>query len=111
MQVQPITNARVPIVKFVDPATRTNCDVNTNHVLGIHNSELIRCYTMIDDRVRPFLYCLKTLVKKHGINDSSQSWLSSYAYVMMAIGFLQAQVRNVWNLISSACLNWMRAWM
>ncbi|KAK3835369.1 MAG: hypothetical protein JOS17DRAFT_677027, partial [Linnemannia elongata] len=91
MQVQPITNARVPIVKFVDPATRTNCDVNTNHVLGIHNSELIRCYTMIDDRVRPFLYSLKTLVKKHGINDSSQSWLSSYAYVMMAIGFLQAQ--------------------
>ncbi|KAF9125633.1 hypothetical protein BGX30_000378, partial [Mortierella sp. GBA39] len=91
MQVQPITNARVPIVKFVDPATRTKCDVNTNHVLGIHNSELIRCYTMIDDRVRPFLYSLKTLVKKHGINDSSQSWLSSYAYVMMAIGFLQAQ--------------------
>ncbi|KAG0078791.1 hypothetical protein BGZ90_004367 [Linnemannia elongata] len=91
MQVQPITNARVPIVKFVDPGTRTNCDVNTNHVLGIHNSELIRCYTMIDDRVRPFLYSLKALVKKHGINDSSQSWLSSYAYVMMAIGFLQAQ--------------------
>ncbi|KAK3843857.1 MAG: hypothetical protein J3R72DRAFT_102357 [Linnemannia gamsii] len=90
-QIQPITNARVPIVKFVDPTTRTNCDVNTNHVLGIHNSELIRCYTMIDDRVRPFLYSLKALVKKHGINDSSQAWLSSYAYVMMAIGFLQAQ--------------------
>ncbi|KAG0274789.1 hypothetical protein BGZ95_009471, partial [Linnemannia exigua] len=90
-QVQPITNARVPIVKFVDPTTKTNCDVNTNHVLGIHNSELIRCYTMIDDRVRPFLYSLKALVKKHGINDSSQAWLSSYAYVMMAIGFLQAQ--------------------
>lgn len=93
IKVQPITNARVPIVKFVDPITRTNCDVNTNHVLGIHNSELIRCYTMIDDRVRPFLYSLKALVKKHGINDSSQAWLSSYAYVMMAIGFLQAQVR------------------
>lgn len=93
IKIQPITNARVPIVKFVDPTTRTNCDVNTNHVLGIHNSELIRCYTMIDDRVRPFLYSLKALVKKHGINDSSQAWLSSYAYVMMAIGFLQAQVR------------------
>ncbi|KAF9126245.1 hypothetical protein BGW39_006763 [Mortierella sp. 14UC] len=90
-QVQPITNARVPIVKFVDPITKTNCDVNINHVLGIHNSELIRCYTMIDDRVRPFLYSVKALVKNHGINDSSQAWLSSYAYVMMAIGFLQAQ--------------------
>lgn len=92
IQVQPIAHARVPIVKFVDPQTRINCDVNANHVLGIHNSELIRCYTLIDDRVRPFIYNLKAIVKKHKINDSSQAWLSSYAYVMMAIGFLQAQV-------------------
>ncbi|KAF9951484.1 hypothetical protein BGZ72_007018 [Mortierella alpina] len=91
IQVQPIAHARVPIVKFVDPLTRINCDVNANHVLGIHNSELIRCYTLIDDRVRPFIYNLKAIVKKHEINDSSQAWLSSYAYVMMAIGFLQAQ--------------------
>ncbi|KAF9277790.1 hypothetical protein BGZ68_008999, partial [Mortierella alpina] len=91
IQVQPIAHARVPIVKFVDPQTRINCDVNANHVLGIHNSELIRCYTLIDDRVRPFIYNLKAIVKKHKINDSSQAWLSSYAYVMMAIGFLQAQ--------------------
>ncbi|KAF9573968.1 hypothetical protein EC968_007654 [Mortierella alpina] len=91
IQIQPIAHARVPIVKFVDPQTRINCDVNANHVLGIHNSELIRCYTLIDDRVRPFIYSLKAIVKKHKINDSSQAWLSSYAYVMMAIGFLQAQ--------------------
>ncbi|KAG0282374.1 hypothetical protein BGZ98_006796, partial [Dissophora globulifera] len=90
-RVQAITNARVPIVKFVDPVSKINCDVNTNHVLGIYNSELIRCYTLIDDRVRPFIYNLKALVKQHHINDSSQGWLSSYAYVMMAIGFLQAQ--------------------
>ncbi|KAG0256651.1 hypothetical protein BG011_004378 [Mortierella polycephala] len=91
IKVQAISNARVPIVKFVDPNTRINCDINANHVLGIHNSKLIRCYTKIDDRVHPLLYCLKALVKKHKINDSSQSSLSSYAYVMMAIGFLQAQ--------------------
>ncbi|CAO3574178.1 unnamed protein product [Mortierella alpina] len=91
IQIQPIAHARVPIVKFVDPQTRINCDVNANHVLGIHNSELIRCYTLIDDRVRPFIYNLKAIVKKHRINDSSHAWLSSYAYVMMAIGFLQAQ--------------------
>ncbi|KAF9942963.1 hypothetical protein BGZ67_008594 [Mortierella alpina] len=91
IQIQTIAHARVPIVKFVDPQTRINCDVNANHVLGIHNSELIRCYTLIDDRVRPFIYNLKAIVKKHRINDSSQAWLSSYAYVMMAIGFLQAQ--------------------
>ncbi|KAF9430874.1 hypothetical protein BGZ76_000676 [Entomortierella beljakovae] len=95
IRVQPITGARVPIVKFIDPSTKINCDLNTNHSLGIHNSELIRCYTLIDDRVRPLLYNIKAIVKKHRINDSSQSWLSSYAYVMMAIGFLQAQVPSI----------------
>jgi len=85
----------VPIVKFVDPYSKISCDINSGHVLGIHNSELIRCYTLIDERVRPFLYSLKAIVKKQNINDSSQSFLSSYAYVMMAIGFLQAQVNGV----------------
>jgi DNA polymerase sigma len=90
-RVEAILTARVPIVKFVDPQTAINCDINSNHVLGIHNSEMIRCYTLIDDRVKPFIYNLKALVKAHGINDSSKAYLSSYSYVLMAIGFLQAQ--------------------
>ncbi|KAK3825055.1 MAG: hypothetical protein J3Q66DRAFT_99847 [Benniella sp.] len=90
-RVEAILTARVPIVKFVDPQTTISCDINSNHVLGIYNSEMIRCYTLIDDRVKPFIYNLKALVKAHGINDSSKAYLSSYSYVLMAIGFLQAQ--------------------
>lgn len=94
-KILPILNARVPIVKFVDPLSKINCDVNCNHVLGVHNSELIRCYSMIDPRVKPLVYNVKALVKAHGINDSSQGTLSSYAYVMMILGFLQAQVGSL----------------
>ncbi|KAF9174913.1 hypothetical protein BGX21_008833 [Mortierella sp. AD011] len=94
INVQAIVSARVPIVKFDDPTSRIKCDINTNHCLGIHNSELIRCYTMIDDRVRPLLYNLKALVKKHHINDSSQSWLSSYAYEPPILPSLQAQPKE-----------------
>ncbi|KAI8355423.1 hypothetical protein B0O80DRAFT_42735 [Mortierella sp. GBAus27b] len=90
-KVQAIPDARVPIVKFVDPQSKINCDINSNHVLGIYNSELIRCYTLIDDRVKPLIYNIKALAKAHDINDSSKSYLSSYSYVMMTIGFLQAQ--------------------
>ncbi|KAG0336059.1 hypothetical protein BG000_006983 [Podila horticola] len=92
-KIQPILHARVPIVKFMDPFSKINCDVNCNHVLGVHNSELIRCYTMIDPRVKPLVYNIKALVKAHRINDSSQGTLSSYAYVMMILGFLQAQAQ------------------
>ncbi|KAF9416232.1 hypothetical protein BGZ94_010269 [Podila epigama] len=65
--------------------------MNCNHVLGVHNSELIRCYTLIDPRVRPLVYNIKALTKVHHINDSSRGYLSSYAYVMMIVGFLQDQ--------------------
>ncbi|KAF9961984.1 Zinc finger, CCHC domain-containing protein [Modicella reniformis] len=90
-KVMAIPSARVPIVKFCDPKTNIQCDINSNHVLGIYNSEMIRCYTLIDGRVKPLIYNLKALVKNHNINDSSMGYLSSYAYVIMVIGFLQAQ--------------------
>ncbi|KAF9963521.1 Zinc finger, CCHC domain-containing protein [Modicella reniformis] len=89
--ILPISTARVPNVKFCDPKTNIQCEINSNHVLGIYNSEMIRCYTLIDDRVKPFIYNLKALVKKHNIQDSGIDYLSRYCYVMMAIGFLQAQ--------------------
>ncbi|KAF9946260.1 hypothetical protein BGZ65_009908, partial [Modicella reniformis] len=90
-KILPISTARVPIVKFCDPKSNIQCDINSNHVLEIYNSEMIRCYTLIDDRVKPFIYTLKALVKRHNIQDSGMDYLSRYCYVMMAIGFLQAQ--------------------
>ncbi|KAF9963522.1 hypothetical protein BGZ65_002649 [Modicella reniformis] len=90
-KILPIPTARVPIVKFCDPKTNIECDINSNHVLEIYNSEMIGCYTLIDDRVKPFIYTLKALVKRHNIHNSGIDYLSRYSYVMMAIGFLQAQ--------------------
>ncbi|KAG0238709.1 Zinc finger, CCHC domain-containing protein [Actinomortierella wolfii] len=86
-----IANARVPIVKFEDPVTRIKVDINCNHVLGVHNSQLIKTYMQIDPRLPKMLYILKALIKIHGIHDSSQGLLSSYTVVMMAIGFFQSQ--------------------
>ncbi|KAG0015789.1 hypothetical protein BGZ81_011525 [Podila clonocystis] len=87
----PLINARVPIITFVDPVSKIDCDISFNQVLGVHSSELIRCYAMIDPRVKPLVYNVKALVKAHMINDSSQGSLSSFAYAMMILGFLQAQ--------------------
>ncbi|KAG0336230.1 hypothetical protein BG000_006784 [Podila horticola] len=90
-KILPLLQARVPIITFVDPLSMIDCDINCNHVLGVHSSELIRCYTMIDPRVKPLVYNVKALAKAHEMNDSSQGTLSSFAYVMMILGFLQAQ--------------------
>ncbi|KAG0352829.1 hypothetical protein BGZ54_002564 [Gamsiella multidivaricata] len=84
-----IPDAMVPIVKFQDPKTNMECDLNTGNNLGVVNSELIRVYTTIDERVKPFLYILKAICKAQGINDSRSGYLSSYAITWMGIVFLQ----------------------
>ena len=90
-RVMAIPDAKVPIVRFVDPSTRIACDMNIQHTLGIYNSMLIKAYLEIDERVGEFLALLKHFAKNHKIHDASVGYLSSYAYNLMGIVFLQQQ--------------------
>ncbi|KAG0215481.1 hypothetical protein BGX33_001154 [Mortierella sp. NVP41] len=89
--VHAIPDALVPIVKFYDPVSRLECDLNTGNTLGVINSGLIRIYTTIDERVKPFLYMVKAICKAQGINDAKSGYLSSYALTWMGIVFLQQE--------------------
>ncbi|KAF9953175.1 hypothetical protein BGZ72_005626 [Mortierella alpina] len=91
VDVRAIPDAKVPIVKFVDPHTGIACDMNVQHPLGIYNSALIKAYLDIDARLGSFLYLLKHFAKVHGILDASSGYLCSYAFILMAIVFFQEQ--------------------
>ncbi|KAG0344950.1 hypothetical protein BG004_004059 [Podila humilis] len=93
--VQAITDAKVPIVKFVDTATGIACDLNVQHPLGIANSTMIKQYIDIDDRLSMFLMLLKYFAKCHGILDASQGYLCSYALILMGIVFFQEQEKPI----------------
>ncbi|KAI9232053.1 MAG: hypothetical protein BYD32DRAFT_429319 [Podila humilis] len=90
-KVLPLLHTRVPIITFVDPVSRIDCDICCNEMIGVYGSKLIGCYARIDPRVKPLMYNVKALVKAHGINDASQGFFSTFAYMIMIIGFLQAQ--------------------
>ncbi|KAF9386257.1 hypothetical protein CPC16_007603 [Podila verticillata] len=83
--VKAIPDATVPIVKFHDPNTNLDCDLNTGNYLGTINSNLIRTYITLDPRVKPFLYLIKNISHVQSIKSS----LSSYAIIMMGIVYLQ----------------------
>lgn len=90
VSVLPIQRALVPICKFTDPQFGFTCDLNTNNLLGIENSLLVRAYCNVDPRVRPFLYSIKHWAKRRCINDpSGDRTPSSYTYVLTALWFLQ----------------------
>jgi len=87
--VQALTHARVPIVKFTDPLTGISCDICINNILAVVNTKLLYDYAQIDVRLQQLAFMVKHWAKSRQINETYQGTLSSYAYVLMCIHFLQ----------------------
>lgn len=64
------------------------CDVNFSNHIALHNTQLLRCYTICDDRVRDMGLFVKTWAKRRKINSPYHGTLSSYGYVLMALHYL-----------------------
>ncbi|KAI5070927.1 hypothetical protein GOP47_0013178 [Adiantum capillus-veneris] len=87
--VQALTHARVPIVKYSDPETGISCDVCVNNMLAVVNTKLLHDYAQIDVRLRQLAFMVKHWAKCRQVNETYRGTLSSYAYVLMCIHFLQ----------------------
>ncbi|KAK5125741.1 hypothetical protein LTR85_012015 [Meristemomyces frigidus] len=64
------------------------CDINFFNPLGLHNTQMLRCYSMCDHRVRPMVLFVKSWAKRRKINSSYSGTLSSYGYVLMVLHYL-----------------------
>ncbi|CAN7937200.1 unnamed protein product [Ixodes hexagonus] len=88
-KIVPITTAKVPIVKFYHKPSRLEGDISLYNTLAQHNTRLLKVYSAIDNRVRVLGYTLKYFAKTCDIGDASRGSLSSYAYILMALYYLQ----------------------
>lgn len=84
-----ISNARIPLLKFVHFPTGIKCDLTCNNIIGVQNSKLLFSLQSFDIRIRPYLYALKFWAKSHRLISSPESSLSSYALTLMAVYYLQ----------------------
>jgi hypothetical protein len=64
-------------------------DVGFDNLLAVHNTRLLRTYSRIDPRFRQMVMIVKHWAKQRSINDTYSGTLSSYAYVVMVVHFLQ----------------------
>ncbi|CAL9076187.1 unnamed protein product [Musa textilis] len=87
--VQALTHARVPIVKLIDPVTGLSCDICVNNLLAVVNTKLLKDYAQIDKRLHQLAFLVKHWARSRRVNETYQGTLSSYAYVLMCIHFLQ----------------------
>uniref|UniRef100_A0A3Q3IB74 CCHC-type domain-containing protein n=1 Tax=Monopterus albus TaxID=43700 RepID=A0A3Q3IB74_MONAL len=87
--ILPITTAKVPIVKFYHVRTSLEGDISLYNTLALHNTHLLASYAAIDWRVKVLCYVMKVFAKMCDIGDASRGSLSSYAYTLMVLFFLQ----------------------
>lgn len=64
------------------------CDINFSAQLALHNTSLLRCYSLTDTRVKPLILFVKHWAKLRGINTPYRGTLSSYGYVLMVLHYL-----------------------
>ncbi len=65
-----VSSAKVPIVKVWDPELQVACDINVNNPLALENTDLVRTYVDIDERVRPLAMIIKYWAKRRILNDA-----------------------------------------
>ena len=67
----------------------TECDISLYNILALENTRMLRTYASIDNRVKVLGYVVKEWAKKCDIGDASRGSLSSYAYILMLLYYLQ----------------------
>ena len=73
---------------FPNSGVGIQCDINFSNHLALHNSLLLRCYSLCDKRVRKMVLFIKAWSKKRKINSSYHGTLSSYGYTLMVLHYL-----------------------
>ncbi|XP_075689115.1 terminal uridylyltransferase 4 [Rhinoderma darwinii] len=87
--ILPITTAKVPIVKFEHRESGVEGDISLYNTLAQHNTRMLATYAAIDPRVKYLGYAVKFFAKRCDIGDASRGSLSSYAYILMVLYYLQ----------------------
>jgi len=83
-----VVSARVPIIKFVHQSTKIEGDLSFSNTNALNNTFLLYKYSKADDRVAPLVFSVKRFVKSCNL-VGVPAYISSYAYTLMVIYFLQ----------------------
>jgi len=88
--VRSFPHARRPLITLQDRTGEcTECDVTIGNRLPLFNSELLKSYSKVDDRLRPLVLLVKDWAKLRGVCGANEGNLSSYAWTIVTIYFAQ----------------------
>ncbi|MCJ1466313.1 hypothetical protein MMC07_004932 [Pseudocyphellaria aurata] len=82
---------RAPVenqLDFPKSGVGIQCDINFSNPLALHNTLLLKCYSLCDPRIRPMILFVKAWAKRRKINSPYHGTLSSYGYVLMVLHYV-----------------------
>jgi len=82
-------NIRVPLIDLTILKYEVKLSFTVNNILGIYNSKMIDLYLDLDPRARILCLLVKIWAKIQGVISTQKLFLSSYAYNLMVINYLQ----------------------
>lgn len=85
--MEAILSARVPILKFKYKIYEI--DLSMYNQCALYNSKLLKAYVDIDERTSQLFCVVKRMAKSCGIADATKGSLSSYAWALLVIHYLQ----------------------
>ncbi|KAK2579399.1 hypothetical protein KPH14_003261 [Odynerus spinipes] len=90
--VRRIFNARVPIIKFNNIFTYTECDLSMSNVIATYMTELLYLYGEIDDRVRPLVFTIRKWAHDNKLtNLNPGKTITNFSLTLLVIFYLQRQ--------------------
>ncbi|XP_049375573.1 protein HESO1-like isoform X2 [Solanum verrucosum] len=89
--VNPITTARVPVLKVVDRGTEIECDISVENRDGISKSKTIYMIGAIDERFRKLSFLMKAWAKAQNINSAKDQTLNSLSIILLVAFHLQTR--------------------
>ena len=84
---------RYSLLKVIDNETGLTVDITVHTMLPLHNTKLIRLYSLYDQRFHLMGIYIKHWAKRNKLNGATDKFLSSYALLLMIIHFLQNEIR------------------
>ena len=86
--VQLISNARVPLIKFKDPQTGVACDVCIEND-GVYKSAVLGVIADLDGRYRDLVFLIKLWAKHYDVNSAMEGSFNSYSLCLLVMHHLQ----------------------
>ena len=86
--VQLISKARVPLIKFKDPQTGVACDVCIEND-GVYKSAVLGLVADLDQRYRDLVFLIKLWAKHYDVNNAMEGSFNSYSLCLLVMHHLQ----------------------